>query len=189
MFYSLIRGFAIILLRLLFRIEVKGKYAIPKEGPFILTSSHHSNLDPIILGSFSRRRLYYLAKEELFRNVLAAKFLRGLRCIPLKRSRASVFALKKAIEVLKKGQALVIFPQGRRSEKVTELKRGIEFLYRKTSAPIICAKIENSGRALPPGRIVPRLYKLRVKFKKINIGENERNKITEKIAQAFKESW
>jgi len=68
MIYRITKNLAAFLLRLCFKIEIKGRDVIPKDQPFILAANHISNLDPVVLGAFSPVHLFYLAKEELFVN-------------------------------------------------------------------------------------------------------------------------
>ena len=54
--------------KLLYRFKVKNKDAIPAKGGVILASNHMSFADPVLLGLASKRKLYFMAKQELFRN-------------------------------------------------------------------------------------------------------------------------
>ncbi len=57
--------------KLLYRFKVKNKGAVPPEGGVILASNHMSFADPVLLGLSEKRRLYFMAKQELFRNKFA----------------------------------------------------------------------------------------------------------------------
>ncbi len=164
MLYEILKPVAVLLVKLLFRIEIKGKEKIPQKGGFILASNHLSYLDPIILGVASPQRLYFLAKKELFTNKLFASLVKRLGAIPLKREKTEVSTFKTAIKILKENKPLVIFPQGKRSYQINELKKGVGFLFKKTEVPIIVAKIRGSEKVLPPGKKFIRLGKIKIKF-------------------------
>jgi 1-acyl-sn-glycerol-3-phosphate acyltransferase len=165
MLYTLLKPLAVLLFKIFFKIEVKGKDNIPQHQAFILASNHLSNLDPIVLGVASPRRLHFLAKEELFRNRLFSLFIKNLGAIPLKREGPDVGAMRQALSLLKKGSPLVIFPQGGRGQ-LQEAKLGIGFLFKKSSAPIVVARIFGTDIALPKGRFFLKTHQLKVVFDK-----------------------
>ena len=53
---------------LVFRMKVIGAENVPKEGPVLLCSNHLAKRDPVLLGLCQKRQVFYMAKEELFRN-------------------------------------------------------------------------------------------------------------------------
>ena len=133
---------------LLFRVKVNGKENIPSEGGFILCSNHISNWDPPLLQVFIRRRIYYMAKEELFKAFGLGFILRRIKAIPVHRSGSDITSIKNAIKTVKNGDVLGIFPTGQR-EKVKgegEVKAGIGFLAVKTGGTVIPVHITASYR-------------------------------------------
>src|SRR5471030_135232 len=86
---------------------------IPRQGGFILASNHISNLDPVVLGICSVRRLNFMAKIELFHGLLGF-FLTNLGAFPVKRGEADFGAMKEALKRLKKGHGVLIFVEGTR---------------------------------------------------------------------------
>ena len=153
--------------------EVKGLENLPKTN-FILVSNHQSYLD-IIIDSYLcvPRRFHFIGQIEGFKIPLkwlitALYFLSGV--IPLNRkdeeSRAGV--VKSAIEVLKKGDILIIYPEGARSRngQIQEGKAGAARIFLKTGVPILPAAIKGTFELLPPKG------KLKIKrIVKINIGK------------------
>ncbi|MBQ4528159.1 MAG: 1-acyl-sn-glycerol-3-phosphate acyltransferase [Clostridia bacterium] len=140
----LVKGF----MSLLFRVKVNGKENIPSEGGFILCSNHISNWDPPLLQVFIRRRIYYMAKEELFKAFGLGFILRRIKAIPVHRSGSDITSIKNAIKTVKNGDVLGIFPTGQR-EKVKgegEVKAGIGFLAVKTGGTVIPVHITASYR-------------------------------------------
>lgn len=141
----------IILFKILFYLEVKGREYIPKKGPFILASNHTSYLDPIVLGISSPRPLNYLAKISLFKNRIFASLIRIFGAIPLERESSFSYTLRSALTLLKEKKGVVIFPEGTRSEDgvIKDGKGGVGFLSIKSHAPVIPVKIKGTGKALP----------------------------------------
>lgn len=176
--------------------EVKGLENLPKTN-FILVSNHQSYLD-IIIDSYLcvPRRFHFIGQIEGFKIPLrwliaALYFLSGV--IPLNRkdeeSRAGV--VKSAIEVLKKGDILIIYPEGARSRngQIQEGKAGVARIFLKTGVPVLPAAIKGTFDLLPPKG------KLKVKrIVKINIGkplyfkeEFEKAKRIEESSNGYKE--
>jgi len=169
MLYRFLRFCGLVLTRLFFHFEVRGRENIPKVGGFILASNHVSYIDPTVLGFACSRRLTFMAKEELFRNPLFSWFLFKVEAFPIKRNSADIAALKEAMRRIKKGKALVLFPEGRRSDTKATFSQpsaGVSFLAEKLNVPVIPAFIKGTEKALPKGAKFIRLAKISVYFGK-----------------------
>ena len=103
-----------VLLTPFFRIEAKGLKNLPRDKAFILLSKHQRWEDIPLLSLATPRPLYYIAKYELFKNTLNNWFFSSLGGIPLNRQRPleSRRFLQATIELLEKGEGVVIFPEG-----------------------------------------------------------------------------
>ena len=101
------------ILRLLYRIEVKGLENLPRNG-VLLCPNHASDLDPVLIGICLpiNYRLHFMAKEELFQNRLFGRILRALGAFPVNREGADIQAVKTAMKVIHEGENLLIFPEG-----------------------------------------------------------------------------
>ncbi|MCD6583154.1 MAG: 1-acyl-sn-glycerol-3-phosphate acyltransferase [Candidatus Omnitrophica bacterium] len=187
MLYRILRSLAILLFKLFFRIEVEGKDKVPKEGGFILASNHLSFLDPVVLGLASPRRLYFLARNDLFTNKLFSSFIKKLGAVPLKREKPDITAMRIALKIIKNNCPLVIFPQGTRGQLMRS-KPGVGFLFKRTHVPIITAKIYGTDRALPKGARMIRFKKIKVFFDRIDNLEEEDDyrKISLKVLEKIK---
>lgn len=130
----LIRIFAI--LYMFARCE--GLKNIPKGGVMIC-SAHKSNFDPVIIGSFIKQRVYYMAKAELFKFPLFAAFLKAVGAFPVRRGINDTSAVKGSLRLLKDGKPLLIFPQGTRSRQLKreEFKNGAIIMALKANVPIM----------------------------------------------------
>lgn len=104
----------------LFRVTVRwrreGVENIPSSGAVLFVANHVSNADPPLLGAAALpRRVYFMAKRELFRNRVAAYLLGAVGAFPVDRGGADRTAFRTAREVLASGECLLMFPEGTRS--------------------------------------------------------------------------
>lgn len=166
MLYALLKPLAVVLMRLLFRLEVRGVEHVPRTGPVLLVSNHSSLLDPPLVGGASPRKLCFLAKAELFRVPVFGRLIRALNSRPVRREGSDARALKDALRVLEEGQALLIFPEGTRGAEgvLREGKPGAGMLAVMSGAPVVPVYVRGSGRALPRGAVLPRPTRVRVSF-------------------------
>ncbi len=105
-----------ILLLLTTRWQLKGKENVPSQEPLLIVSNHINLVDPIIIGAIIDRKAAFIAKEELFRSKFLRFFMRNLGAFPVHRGRMDRDALRQTLQVLAEGKALVMFPEGKRSD-------------------------------------------------------------------------
>ncbi len=162
--YHLLWGLALIIFKIFFGIEIKGKRNIPLKGAVILASNHCSYLDPIVIGLLTSRKLNFLAKEELFRTSFLKQLITALGAFSLKRDKLDRRAYQKALHLLSQGRILALFPEGTRSttQKIGKLRQGTANIALKTKVPLIPVVIKGTGKALPPGKKLIRLSKIKV---------------------------
>jgi 1-acyl-sn-glycerol-3-phosphate acyltransferase len=112
--YNLVKKISALALLPFFRLQVIGHDNIPEKGPFLLLPKHQCWEDIPLLAMAIERPLYFIAKYELFRNPLSRLLLSSLGGLPLNRLRTSesIQTVKKVFELLKKGEAVVVFPEG-----------------------------------------------------------------------------
>ena len=168
MWYKAGKFFFWLFFRVFCGFQVKGGEYLPKSGGFILVSNHVSNLDPIALGCASSADLYFMAKEELFRNPFFGWLLRKVHAFPLKRKGADLSAIRTAIKRVNSGGAILIFPEGTRSTdgKLGAPQEGIGFLVEKLNVPVIPAFIKGTEKAMAKGKVLVRPAKITVRFGK-----------------------
>jgi 1-acyl-sn-glycerol-3-phosphate acyltransferase len=136
------------LVRLIWGRWGSGCESIPNTGPVIIASNHISNWDAVLLGLACHREVHFLAKQGLFRNRFFAHVLRQVNAIPLSRSGSDTRALRRAIEVLKDGGVIALFPEGTRSKtgKLGRAKSGTGYVAHASGATVIPALISGSDR-------------------------------------------
>lgn len=129
---------------------IVGRENLPKDTNFIVASNHISNLDPFIVGISAKRRFSYMAKEELFENKIGGFILKSLYAYPIKRFAADAGALRITLKRLKKGETVVLFPEGTRIEKNKNIEAGIGFIAVKSGLPVIPVHLEGTNMVLRP---------------------------------------
>jgi 1-acyl-sn-glycerol-3-phosphate acyltransferase len=133
-------------------VAVTGEENIPRDRAVVFVGNHQGNLDiPILLGYVAKPKAF-IAKIELLRVPFLADWMKMMRCTFLDRKnmRQSVRAMDEAVENVKKGHSLVIFPEGTRSksDEVAEFKQGSFKLALRSGAPIVPVTIDGSWHML-----------------------------------------
>ncbi len=166
MAYALTKLLCWLLFRLRYGFAVTGQQHVPRRGPFILAANHVSFLDPPVVGTACPRRVYFMARADLFQRPLLRLFLRSVNVIPLRRGEADVTALREALAHLRAGKPVAIFPEGTRqlSGRLGVAKRGVGVLADLAGVPIVPAYIRGTHEALPPEAVQLRPAKIQVAF-------------------------
>lgn len=162
--YRVIAGIIRVGSRLLFRPKVTGAQHIPGEGPVLIAPIHRSNVDFAFTLFMSRRKVFFMAKDSLFRIPMVGSLLRHLGAFPVHRGSADRESMTLAEQVLRQGHALVLFPEGTRKEgrAVAPLHDGAMFVAARTGAIVVPVGIGGSDRAMPKGVKLPRPAKVRI---------------------------
>lgn len=153
-FYAFARSVVKAALLVGWRFRVVGAERVPSGGPLIVAANHVSYFDPPALGCALPRPLHYMAKQELFRMGLLGPLIGHLNAFPIDRTRGDVAAIKRAVDVLKEGAAVGIFPEGTRN-KVGDIRpqSGVALLHYLSRAPILPAYIGGTARVRQFARI------------------------------------
>lgn len=147
----------------LYRLRARGLEHLP-EGGFVLAANHTSNFDPWALGIplLPWRQLRFMAKAELF-NAVLTPFLRAGGAFKVRRGEGDVEAVRTAVELVKEGEIVVMFPEGTRRLKglrkkhVARAHTGAARIALGAGAPLVPAAIKGTDR-------LSRLGPLRVAF-------------------------
>jgi 1-acyl-sn-glycerol-3-phosphate acyltransferase len=162
--YRMARGVFQALMGAWFRPSVTGRDRVPGSGPVIIAPVHRSFADFGFAAFVTDRKLFFMTKDEMWRRRWLGRLLLTLGAFPVHRESADREALRHAEEVLRRGQVLVLFPEGTRQEgeSVTDLHEGAAFLAARTGAVIVPVGIGGSDRAMPKGSTIPKPIRIRV---------------------------
>jgi 1-acyl-sn-glycerol-3-phosphate acyltransferase len=160
-------------LHVLWRPEVTGLENIPETGGALLASNHLSILDSIFLPLVVSRPVTFAAKSEYFTGTrlvdrVTAMYLRATNQLSVDRAgaRAAQAMLEAALERVNGGALFGIYPEGTRSPdgRLYRGRTGIGWLALHSGVPVIPVAMIGTDRVLPPGRTVPKLYRIQVKI-------------------------
>jgi 1-acyl-sn-glycerol-3-phosphate acyltransferase len=148
---------------LYFRMSRIGREHLPESGPVIIAANHRSFLDPFVIGTMTRRPVYYMAKKELFKHRLAGWILHSLGAFPINRGAADEDAMGTARQILERGDVVVIFPEGTRTRPggLANPKRGVGRLALETGAPVVPVAVLGTEDVRRGWRIRPKKVHLR----------------------------
>lgn len=130
-------------------MKVTGQENLPEKGPFIILSNHRSMGDPFVLGVlYEQGELHFMAKEELFRNPVVRWYITRMHGFPVKRGQGDLSAMRTAMQVLRDGNALGIFPEGTRHKDgvMGEVQSGVSVLALRSKVPLIPVYIAGKYR-------------------------------------------
>lgn len=149
------------------RLSVYGAEHVPAEGGCIIAANHVSFLDPPVVGSAVRTRIVrFMARDTLGGNAFAHWWMKGVATVMIAREKGDVGALKRALQALKAGDCLGVFPEGTRSPdgELKPAKGGIGFLISKACVPVIPAYVDGTYEAFSRQHRFIRPHKVRIFF-------------------------
>lgn len=163
-------GFLHILCRLLatlfFQIRVSGREHVPSAGGVMVLSNHQSHFDPVLIGLACDRRLNYLARETLFAFAPFRWLIRSLDAIPIDRDGLGLAGLKETLRRLRRGEMVLIFPEGTRTPdgELRPLKPGFSSLAKRAGVPLLPVAIEGAYDAWPRKNLLPGVSPIYIHF-------------------------
>jgi 1-acyl-sn-glycerol-3-phosphate acyltransferase len=139
------RPFFGMLVRAVAPLRVYGGDRIPRNGPVILCFNHFSWLDPWALGSNVPRTLYFVAKQEAHDNPIIGPFIRFFGTSSVRRGESDREAIRIMREVVRRGDALGMFPEGTRQERVPgPVRAGAAMIAVQEHVPVVCGAIHGT---------------------------------------------
>lgn len=165
MFYYLTYPFFFTIFRLLVRVlgrlQSSGEHNVPLTGAFLYCPNHTTDADPPVILATAPRRCWFIGKEELYDIKVLGWMLAHFHTFPIKRDSPDRAALRRAEALLRSGEPLTLFPEGRCSEdgKLLRLQPGAAMLALRAGVPIIPVGIEDNYELVPYGKFVPRWSK------------------------------
>ena len=145
--YLIGRGVCCPIMKIFYRYKFINKNNLPEKGGFIVASNHLSFSDPVLLGLGQKRRLFFMAKVELFRNKFFGALIRALGAFPVERGAGDNKAIKTGEDLIKDGEIMTIFIEGGRT-KTGDLMRprsGCALVAQQMQVPVIPACITIIG--------------------------------------------
>jgi len=151
--YRAVAVLSLPVVRHVFRLKATGLEHLPAEGGFVLAANHTSNFDPWPLGLplFPHRWLRFMAKSELYWWPLRA-LLDAAGAFPVERGRGDVEAIANAVELVRSGEVVVMFPEGTRQRKGLRKRwearphTGAARIAQRAGAPLVPAAIKGTDR-------------------------------------------
>jgi len=149
-----------------FKVRHTGLENIPAEGGVLIVSNHQSHFDPPLIGMACMRPMNYLARETLFSFAPFRWLINSLDAIPLDREGIGLSGIKESLRRLKRGEILLIFPEGTRTKdgEIGKLRPGFTTLAVRSKASIQPVAIEGAYDAWPKKQAFPTTGTIHVHF-------------------------
>ncbi|MFZ5833548.1 MAG: lysophospholipid acyltransferase family protein [Planctomycetota bacterium] len=151
-----------------YSLRVWGRENIPPTGGVLVVSNHQSHFDPPLIGMGCPRRMNYLARSTLFGFAPFRWLIHSLDAIPIEREGIGLGGIKESLKRLKRGEMVLIFPEGTRTRdgQVAPFLPGFTTLATRSRSAILPVAIEGAFQAWPRWRKVPGLGTIHVRFGK-----------------------
>jgi 1-acyl-sn-glycerol-3-phosphate acyltransferase len=158
LWYPVLRGSLRLVFRLCGGFRVEGAHHVPATGGVILAANHLSYVDPPALGSATPRPTWFMAKKTLFANPVLAWVVRFGRGFPIDQEGIDRQALRRAHDLLTRGELLSIFPEGSTSPtgELQPFFPGFAAIALRAGVPVVPVALHGTDRVMPFDRILPR---------------------------------
>ncbi len=152
---SVFRGFSLLYLRL----SIEGRENLPTDTGFVVApGAHRSIVDTAVVAVSSKKMLRFMGAESYFKTPGLGWFLRSVGGFPVERGTTDRESMRIAEDVLRSGEALVIFPEATRysGPEVQPLKDGAAFIAARAGVPLVPIGIGGAERSWPKGQKILR---------------------------------
>lgn len=141
----------------LLKTRLVGARNVPATGGVLLVSNHQSFMDPVIVAMGLPRECSYMARDSLFRNKLFGRLIGHLGAFPVKRGTADLMAIKESLRRLKRGEVVVVFPEGTRTldGSIGPMLAGLATMAKKCKVAIVPTVIDGMFQAWPRHQALP----------------------------------
>lgn len=155
--YEFVRYLLWLIFLVFYRVRCSGREHIPATGGVLILANHQSLLDPPLFGMCIPREVNYVARDTLFDHKWLAPLIRSVNAIPIDRDGLGLAGLKETLRRLKRGEIVILFPEGTRTPngEMQPLKPGFSALVTRTGASILPMAVEGSYQAWPRRQPVP----------------------------------
>lgn len=173
MLYGVMHAVVPPLARAVWRPVVEGLDNVPRTGPVIVASNHLSFADSLVIPIVAPRKVVFLAKADYFtgtglKGAASRAWFGGLGMIPVDRddTKSAIASLDTALEVLGRGEAFGIYPEGTRSRdgRLYRGRTGVGHLALTSGAPVVPVGLQGTQDLQPVGSRLPRLAKVTISF-------------------------
>ncbi len=160
----MVRWFFRILFTLIYRIRVYGLENYPDHDGLLVCINHQSYLDPLIAGVICPRPVNYLGRKTLFRFPLLGWFLTWNDSIAIDREATGIGGMKETLRRIKRGESVVIYPEGTRTKdgEFHKLMPGFCAVAKRTKATLMPIGIDGAFQAYPADQVLPRFGRIHV---------------------------
>jgi 1-acyl-sn-glycerol-3-phosphate acyltransferase len=147
-------------------MTVKGKHHVPRKGGALIAALHVSFADSTALAAALDRPLWFFATTRLTRGSPSGWLLRHLHTIEVTPGRANVTAIRHAESLLRAGEVVVVYPEGRYGWEApsTPLRRGVAWLAVRSGVPVVPAILKGTDQVHQPGQCWARRAHVHVEF-------------------------
>lgn len=155
-------------MRVYFRHRTHGLHHVPRESGAILATNHASFLDPLAAGADLPRPFFSMAKQSLHDIPLFGSFIRTFHSFPVRRGGFDRRALRKAVEIVKQGNILLMFPEGTRTldGELRKARPGVGMIALESRCPVVPAYIHGTYEAMGKGTFFPRPVRTSIRYGK-----------------------
>ena len=173
MLYEVMHAVVPPLAKAVWRPTVEGLDKLPATGPVIVASNHLSFADSMVIPIVAPRQVVFLAKRDYFtgrgiKGTLQRGWFTGMGMVPVDRddTKAALASLDTALEVLGRGEAFGIYPEGTRSRdgRLYRGRTGVAHLALTSGAPVVPVGLVGTENLQPVGSTLPRLADVTVRF-------------------------
>lgn len=148
--FKLVQFILRVIFDLLYRVEKIDLDKVPINGKLIICSNHISYLDPVVIGTYFPRCVYFMAKKELYNNKFLSSLVTFLNTFPVERKAFNRKAFSISFEILKDENVLCLFPEGTRSTDgvLRGGKKGVGFIAAASNTPILPVAISGTNKII-----------------------------------------
>ena len=166
LWYGFLHVVCRLLATLLFQVRVRGRERAPRYGGVLVLSNHQSYFDPVLVGLACDRQLNYLARSTLFGFAPLRLLIQSLDAIPIDREGIGLAGLKETLRRLKRGELVLIFPEGTRTRdgEMSPLKPGFSALAKRAGVPLLPVGIDGAYQAWPRRQLLPGASTIHIQF-------------------------
>jgi 1-acyl-sn-glycerol-3-phosphate acyltransferase len=166
LWYQLLQRSLQLVAVLVYRVRYTGRENIPAAGGVLVVSNHQSHLDPMLVGIGCPRRLNYVARETLFRFAPFGWLIHSVGAFPIDRDGIGLGGIKESLKRLKRGEMVLIFPEGTRSRdgRMAPFRPGFTALAVRSGAAILPVAVDGAFQVWPRWRRFPGRGRIRVHY-------------------------